>query len=560
MPPPRQAAPATPSRGGEWSDTILVQTRHATTPSGCACHPSRGGEWSDTILVQTRHHHPVRQAPATPPEEGNGPTLYWCRHAMQPPCQAAPATPPEEGNGPTLYWCRHDATTLSGCACHPSRGGEWSDTILVQTRCHHPVRLRLPPLQRRGMVRHYTGADTMPPPRQAAPATPPEEGNGPTLYWCRHDATTTLSGCACHPSRGGEMVRHYTSADTMPPPRQSAPATPPEEGNGPTLYWYRHAMPPPRQAAPATPPEEGNGPTLYWVQTRCHHPVRLRLPPLQRRGMVRHYTGADTMPPPCQAAPATPPEEGNGPTLYWYVRHAMPPLRQAAPATPPEEGNGPTLYWYRHDATTPSGCACHPSRGGEWSDTILVQTTLYADTPQPPVRLRLPPLQRRGMVRHYTGADTPCNHPVRLRLPPLQRRGMVRHYTGADTPQPPRQAAPATEEGNGPTLYWYRHATTTLSGCACHPSRGGEWSDTILVQTRCHHPVRLRLPTPPEEGNGPTLYWSRRYRTRCVSVLVIPPPEERNGPTLYWCRHATTTPSGCRLPPLQRRGIALASG
>ena len=192
----------------------------------------------------------------------------------QPPRQAAPATPPKEGNGPAPYLYRHDNTTPSGCACHPSTGGEWSGTILIQTRQHHPVRLRLPPLHRRGMVRHHTYTDMTQPPRQAAPATPPQEGNGPAPYLHRHD-TTTPSGCACHPSTGGE--------------------------------W--------------------SGTIL--IQTRQHHPVRLRLPPLHRRGMVRHHTYTDTTTPP----------------------------RQAAPATPPQEGNGPAPYLYRHDNTTPTSCA-----------------------------------------------------------------------------------------------------------------------------------------------------------------------------------------------------------
>ena len=192
----------------------------------------------------------------------------------QPPRQAEPDTPPQEGNGPAPYLYRHEATTSSGGACHPSTGGEWSGTILVQIRGNHPVRLRLPPLHRRGMIWHYTCADTRQPPRQAEPDTPPQEGNGLALYLCRYEATTP-SGCACHPSIGGE--------------------------------W--------------------SGTIL--VQIRGNHPVRLRLPPLHRRGMVWHYTCADTRQPP----------------------------RQAAPATPPQEGNGLAPYLYRHEATTPSGGA-----------------------------------------------------------------------------------------------------------------------------------------------------------------------------------------------------------
>ena len=175
-----------------------------TTPSGFACHPSTGGEWSGTILVQIRGNHPVR--------------------LRLPPLHR--------------------------------RGINQHHTFSTAPRGNHPVRLRLPPLHRRGMVRHYTCADTRQPPRQASPATPPQEGNGPALYLCRYEATTP-SGFACHPSTGGE--------------------------------W--------------------SGTIL--VQIRGNHPVRLRLPPLHRRGMVRHYTCADTRQPPRQASPATPPQEGN---------------------------------------------------------------------------------------------------------------------------------------------------------------------------------------------------------------------------------------------------------
>ena len=132
---------------------------------------------------------------------------------------------------------------------------------------------------------------------------------------------------------------------------------------------------------------------IAFVQIRGNHPVRLRLPPLHRRGMVRHYACADTRQPP----------------------------RQAAPATPPQEGNVLALYLCRYEATTPSGGACHPSTGGEWSGTILVQI--------------------RG------------NHPVRRSLPPLLWRGMVRHYTCADTRQPPRQAEPARVVFCVPTIF-----------------------------------------------------------------------------------------------------------
>ena len=57
--------------------------------------------------------------------------------------------------------------------------------------------------------------------------------------------------------------------------RNSWTYSPPVEG------WF--IRPPPRQAAPATPPVEGECFDLF--PSWGHHPVRLRLPPLRRRGM-----------------------------------------------------------------------------------------------------------------------------------------------------------------------------------------------------------------------------------------------------------------------------------
>ena len=132
--------------------------------------------------------------------------MVWhhvCADTKQPPRQAEPATPPQEGNGPASCLCRYETTTPSGGACHPSRGGEWSGIIFVQIRNNHSVRRSLPPLHRRGIVRHHICADTKQPLRQAEPAIPPQEGNSPASYLCRYE-TTTLSGGACHPSTGGE--------------------------------------------------------------------------------------------------------------------------------------------------------------------------------------------------------------------------------------------------------------------------------------------------------------------------------------------------------------------
>ena len=202
------------------------------------------------------------------------------------------------------------------------------------------------------------------------------------------------------------------------------------------------------------------------MQTRHNHPVRLRLPPLHRRGIdwCRHDTiapsgfachpstggelpGADTTQPPRQAAPATPPQEGNClvQTRHNYsVRLRLPPLHRRG------------IDWCRHDTTTPSGCACHPSAGGELTG---------ADTTQPPrqAALATPPQEGNCLVQ------TRHNHPVRLRLPPLRRRGIA----------------------------WCRHDTTTPSGCACHPSAGGELPSADTTQL-----LRQAEPaTPPQEGN-----------------------------------------------------------
>ena len=135
---------------------------------------------------------------------------------------------------------------------------------------HHPVRLRLPPLQRRGIA------------------------------GCR-TSTTTPSGCACHPSTGGELP----GAELQQPPRQAAPATPPEEGNHPV----RLRLPPLHRRGIAgcrTSTTTPSGCACHPSTGGEYHPVRLRLPPLQRRGI-----------PPRQAAPATPPEEGNYPLLRY---------------------------------------------------------------------------------------------------------------------------------------------------------------------------------------------------------------------------------------------------
>ena len=168
---------------------------------------------------------------------------------------------------------------------------------------------------------------------------------------------TTPSGCACHPSRGGELP----GAELQQPPRQAAPATPPQEGN-------------------------------CRVQNFNNHPVRLRLPPLQRRGIAAS-TGGEYHP----VRLRLPPLHRRGIAASTELQQ---PPRQAAPATPPQEGN-----------TTPSGCACHPSRGGEYH----------------PVRLRLPPLQRRGIAASTGGElSTPTVYEILFQQPHRICISMVR--------------------------------------------------------------------------------------------------------------------------------------
>ena len=201
------------------------------------------------------------------------------------------------------------------------------------------------------------------PPRQASLATPPQEGN----YLSPQERDTTPPSFACHPSAGGEL---FVSA--------------------------------------------GEG----------YHPAKLRLPPLRRRGIIcLHRRGI----PPRQASLATPPQEGN------YLS--------------PQEGN-----------TTPSSFACHPSTGGE----------LFASTggEYHPVKLRLPPLHRRGIVCLRRRGTPPRQ--AELDTPPkegncrLHRRGI-----------PPRQASPPSADA------------MQLPQCICArhlPSTGGEWSaPTVFV-------------------------------------------------------------------------------
>ena len=90
-------------------------------------------------------------------------------------CACHPST------GGELTILRHDATTPSGCACHPSTGGELT------------------------ILRHDA---TTPSDCACHPST------GGELTILRHDATTP-SGCACHPSTGGELAVRYLFIQTQ---------------------------------------------------------------------------------------------------------------------------------------------------------------------------------------------------------------------------------------------------------------------------------------------------------------------------------------------------------
>ena len=99
-------------------------------------------------LVQTRCHHPIKRS---------------CRVQKQCDCSSVSVldiSPPEEGN------------------------------CFVQIRGHHPVRLRLPPLHRRGITASAGGELAL-------------QRRGIAL--CRYEDTTP-SGFARHPSRGGELA------------------------------------------------------------------------------------------------------------------------------------------------------------------------------------------------------------------------------------------------------------------------------------------------------------------------------------------------------------------
>ena len=157
---------------------------YATTPSGCACHPSTGGE----LAVRYFFNSPsVSVLVISSPQEGNCPPLPVVREINR---------------------CKHYATTPSGCACHPSTGGELA-------------------------VRYFFNSPSV----SVLVISPPQEGNCPPLpvvreiNRCKHYATTP-SGCACHPSTGGELaVRYFFNSPSV----SVLVISPPQEGNCPPL-------------------------------------------------------------------------------------------------------------------------------------------------------------------------------------------------------------------------------------------------------------------------------------------------------------------------------------
>ena len=296
-------------------------------------------------------------------------------------------------------------------------------------------------------------------------------------------------------------MENYT--ETRQPPRQAAPATPPQEGN--CSVQKRGTTESCQSCLPATPPQEGN----CSVQNHHNHPVRLRLPPLHRRGIAQ-----------CRTTTTTPSGCACHPSKGGELLSAEPPQppRQAAPATPPKEGNCSVQNHHNH-----------------------------------PVRLRLPPLQRRELL-----SAEPHNHPVRLRLPPLQRRGIAQCRT---TRQPPRQAAPATPPKEGNCLVQNHHnhpvrlrlpplhrrgiaqcRTTRQPPRQASPATPPQ-EGNCSVQNHHNHPVRLRLPPLHRRGIAQCRHHSQPSPVSCLPAA----PLHRRG--IAQCRTTTTTPSGCACHP-----------
>ena len=251
-----------------------------------------------------------------------------------------------------------------------------------------------------------------------------------------------------------------------------------------------------------------------------HHPVRLRLPPLHRRGIAgckgNMFGRIIKIPIDLLAQLAAlfcPYGVGE---FSEYARHhpvrlRLPPLHRRGIAECKGNMFG-RIIKIPIDLLAQSAALFCPYGVGEFSE--------YAR--HHPVRLRLPPLHRRGIAGckgnmfgqiikipidllaqsaalfcpYGAGkfSEYARHHPVRLRLPPLHRRGI------------------AGCKGNmfGRIIKMPIDLLAQLAALFC-PYGAGKFSEYAR-----HHPVRLR----------------RRVQTRCdcssVSVLVISPPQEGN--------------------------------
>ena len=164
-------------------------------------------------------------------------------------------------------------TTPSGCACHPSIGGELLSADAMQSLQCICTR-HLPSAGGELMVQSgWVFADTMPPPRQASLATPPQEGN-------------------CLPLRFGELG----GAGRLKFCRYA-------------MFWVEYALC--QHIILCKYPASGSHDLMVqsgWdLANARHHPVKRSLTPLHRRGMVcpcgMEYFLSRCETPPRQASP-----------------------------------------------------------------------------------------------------------------------------------------------------------------------------------------------------------------------------------------------------------------
>ena len=138
---------------------------------------------------------------------------------------------------------------ISGCACHPSTGGEY-----------HPVRLRLPPLHKRGIVCPYGYCEF-------------------SDYW----QDTTPSGCACHHPRHHSVRLQEGNILPIDYARHLPRCHPSTGGeySAPTVIVNLVIMQDTTPSGCAPLHRKGIGCDGYceFSDYARHHPVRLRLPP-----------------------------------------------------------------------------------------------------------------------------------------------------------------------------------------------------------------------------------------------------------------------------------------